>query len=215
MNDPQHPYPTPSPAPQAAQQNPADLLAAVRAPASNHRQGRVARLEKEVRDRLNYMILDGKAYSEIIAALGEDGKSLNEDVLSRWRHGGGYQEWLDEQKDTEDMRLREEYAWEFVQKNPGTTLNQAAIKLATCQIRQALRAIGSTVLQTALEEKPENYVRLLNALSRLTNGAITCEHDRVRELERKANLEKSQQDPDSRSLSDKTIQRAEHALNLR
>ena len=125
------------------------------------------------------------------------------------------QEWLDEVKDTEEMRIREEYALEFIQQNPGTTLNQATIKVATCQIRQALRAIGSNVLQTALEEKPDNYVRLLNALSRLTTGAITCEHDRVKELERKANLEKEQQDPDSRSVTDKTIQRAEHALNLR
>src|SRR5438045_3252068 len=114
MNDPQNPYPYgQSPTPDAAQHCPAEHPAAVKAPLPNHRQGRIARLPKAVRDKLNQMLLDGMAYKAIIVALGDDGKSLNEDVVSRW-YQGGYQEWLQEEKDTEEMRVREEYALEFI-----------------------------------------------------------------------------------------------------
>ncbi len=219
MNDPQRPYPyeRPNSVASPAEANPpvSNLLADIRKPVPNHRHGRVARLPKATRDKLNEMILDGFAYKEIIQALAQEAKSLNEDALTKWRHGGGYQEWLDEQQDREDIQLKEEYAWEYMERNPGTTLNQATLKMVTSQIRQTLRAAGSTALQKALEDSPEIYVRILNALTRITTAAITCEHDRLKEVARREELEKQQQGPDSRSVSEKTIQRAEQVLNLR
>src|SRR5580765_5297247 len=96
MNDPQNPYPyeRPNSVASPAEANPpvSNPLADIRKPVPNHRHGRVARLPKATRDKLNEMILDGFAYKEIIQALAQEAKSLNEDALTKWRHGGGYQE---------------------------------------------------------------------------------------------------------------------------
>jgi len=203
----------PSPAQTAPPGQPAVSLAVI--PASGHRrQGKVARLPKAVRDKLNFLILDGLSYTDIIKALGEDGEGLNEDMLSRWKLGG-HQEWLTEEKDMEDMHLREEYTLQLVKENGGTTLNEATIKMATAQIRQALRAFGQNVLQSALEDNSQNYIRLINALARLTSGAITCQHNRVREDQRQASLEKGAIDPANLAITPETLRKIEELLRIR
>src|SRR5260221_1302376 len=103
------------------------------------------------------MISDGLTYTAIIQALGEDGKGLNEDNVSNWKLGG-YKDWVTEQKDLEEMGLWEEYTLELVKQNTGSALNEATIKLATVQIRKALRNIGHSSLEAALEERPDSYM---------------------------------------------------------
>src|ERR1700748_337231 len=61
------------------------------------RRGEVARLPKEIRERINEMIDDGFPYKRIIEALGDHGKGLNEDIMHRWKTGG-YQDYLNEQR---------------------------------------------------------------------------------------------------------------------
>ena len=53
----------------------------------------VARLRKELRDRINHMMLGGFTYLQIINSLGEEGKDLNEQNLSNWKETG-YTQWL-------------------------------------------------------------------------------------------------------------------------
>ena len=208
----------PAPAPALPKSEPPKrpiLSPPVKSPSGHTRQGKVARLPLEVREKLNFLLLDGAAYSKAIKALGEEGAGLTEDHITSWKQGGGYKDWLTEQQDREDMHLSEEYTMQLVKENDGTTLNEATIKMATGQIRQALRASGQIVLKTALEDNSDNYMRLLNALARLTTGAIHCQHHRVRDEERKANLEKANADPGSLSITPETLRKIEELLRIR
>src|SRR4051812_35360327 len=76
---------------------------------SHRRKGKVARKPKEIRDRINQLLLDGVPYLDIIARLGDDASDLNEDNLSNWR-AGGYQEWLREQDRRDEQNARKERA---------------------------------------------------------------------------------------------------------
>jgi hypothetical protein len=177
------------------------------------RKGKIARLPKAVRDRLNEMLLDGVTYAEAIQALGEDGKDLTEDNISNWRKGG-YQDWLEEQKDRDDLHLQEEYTLQLVKENDNTTLNEAAIKMATGHIRKTLRKFGEATLQTSLEENSGNYIRLLNVLARLTTSAIACRRDRLKDDERNASTTPGQTDA-SNAITPETLAKIEEALRIR
>src|SRR2546427_9700697 len=67
------------------------------------RNGNVARLPKNVRDRLNWLILDGNTYRQVIEKLGEEGKGLNEEDIRTWKRGG-YKEWLVELDGKEGLK---------------------------------------------------------------------------------------------------------------
>ena len=178
------------------------------------RNGKVAGLPKETRDRINVMLSDGLTYAAIIKALGEEGAALNEANISNWQLGG-YKDWLAEQKEREDMGLWEEYTLELVKQNANSTLSEAAIRMATVQIRQALRAIGHTGLQTAMQENPESHIRLLNSLSRLTSGGLSCQNERRKQEQRDADAQRQQADPDSLSITAETLRKIEKLLRLR
>ena len=53
------------------------------------------------------MLQDGLTYADIIAKLGDIGKQLNKDNLSRWRKAD-HQDWLAEQSQREALRGRPE-----------------------------------------------------------------------------------------------------------
>lgn len=160
------------------------------------------------------MISDGHTYAAIITALGEDGRGFNEVNLSNWKEGG-YKDWLAEQKDYEEAGLWEEYTLDLVKQNDISSLNEATIKMATIQIRKALRAIGQASFETNMQDNPEIYIRLLNALSRLTTGAMSCQANRLKEEQRQQATQLKQGDPDSLCITAETLAKIEKLLRLR
>jgi len=60
------------------------------------RAGKIARLPPAVREQINLMLQDGLTYAQIITRLGDAGKHLNKDNLSRWRRAD-HQDWLQQQ----------------------------------------------------------------------------------------------------------------------
>jgi hypothetical protein len=64
--------------------------------APRRRVGKIAKLPPTVRDQINVMLQDGVPYAQIIARLGDAGKALNKDNLSRWRKAD-HQDWLKQQ----------------------------------------------------------------------------------------------------------------------
>jgi len=178
------------------------------------RTGKIACLPKGARERLNEMLSDGLTYRAIIKELGEEGEGLSEANLTSWIKGG-YKDWLAEQKDKEEAALWEEYALDLVKQSAFPSLNEATIKMATLSIRKAIRAIGPDGLQTTFNDKPENYIRLLNALARLTTGAISCQSERAKAEQRQVETERQKADPDSLCLTAETLQKIEKLLRLR
>jgi len=196
MNDPQNPS-TPNANTQTTVTGPVPTY-------THGRTGKVARLPKATRDRINQMMLDGRTYLEIIAELGEDGKDLNEDNLSTWK-SGGYIEFRREEKEMSDIRLRQEYAADLARETQGTSICEATSKMLLAQIFGTMHDAGSGSLQTALSDKPEVYVRLLHAVARLSATAIALERERIREAERQAQLQKDKTPAEDRSITDQTV----------
>src|SRR6266478_7720368 len=78
------------------------------------RAGKIAHLPQAVRDKINVMLSDGLTYAEIIAKLGEAGRGLNKDNLSRWRKAQ-HQDWLWEQHWLEATDNRPEFAAQTIE----------------------------------------------------------------------------------------------------
>jgi len=175
------------------------------------RTGKVARLPKAVRDKICQMMLDGRTYLQIIAQLGEDGKELNEDNLSTWK-SGGYLEWRDEERELLEMRYHQEYANDLARETQGTSLCEATSKMLIAQLLDGLRFAGPASLASTLADKPEIYVRLLHAVSRLSAGAISCERQRLKEAEIRHLLEKENGHPADRAITEQTVSNVNELL---
>ncbi len=160
---------------------------------SNRRTGKIARLPKETRDAVNAMLRDGRTYADIIAEVGggEEGKDLglNEQNLTNWKNGG-FQDWLKEQERLEDMKAKREFALEIVRQNQGTELHQASLQLAASQAYEALSDFDPEGLKLLLREKPENFVKIINGLSKLSGAALDVEKYKEQIRQRKEAIEK-------------------------
>ena len=71
------------------------------------RNGKVARLPKPLRDRINLLIRDGLSYRAILKKLGDDAQDLTLNNLSEWKRGG-YVDWLEELHWAEELRAWQE-----------------------------------------------------------------------------------------------------------
>jgi len=138
----------------------------------HRRTGKIAQLPKSTRDKINYMLRDGLTYREIIEKLGDDGKDLNEPNLCLWFQGG-YQDWLKQQEQIETERAKWEFAADAVREDDTNDIAQVAIQVAVKQIYKALSELTPASLETILDERPDEYVRLINALSRLSRETLS------------------------------------------
>src|SRR5258705_3955591 len=121
------------------------------------RNGKIAKLPKELRDELNQMLADGATGSMIIDSLAPRGISLNHENISNWREGG-FQDWLQHQALRLEMNAESESASGlFAASDDETTFHHVVIRVAVTQIFQSLR-------KRKLNDDPANYTTLLKAL---------------------------------------------------
>src|ERR1043166_124847 len=138
---------------------------AILTPAPGHkRNGKVAKLPKAARDKINQWLDDGHTYPQIITDLGDDGKDLKPDHLSQWRKGG-YQDYLLQQDWRAELSSLRESASELDELTPAHQLQETLIPLAPTEIFRALKH------GTVKNDSP-NYIRLFNALARLNREAL-------------------------------------------
>jgi hypothetical protein len=149
------------------------VSAANEAAEKERRTGKVARLSKEARDRVNVMILDGVPYREIIERLGPEGAGLNEQNLTNWKQGG-YQDWLADQERNQALVLRRDSALSLLEKKAGATVQDAGRTIAAAQLYELLLCFDPGELAQAVRRKPELYFRLVAALARLSEGEAVC-----------------------------------------
>lgn len=130
-------------------------------------RGIIARLPPPVREKINNMIDEGLTYAEIITRLGPDGKDLTEKHLSRW-FKTGHQDWLKNQAWLDSTRSRLDFAIDVIKENEDSDVHHANLHVAATQLIEDLRSNGESLLQSA----PEQYVSLVNAISRLSREAL-------------------------------------------
>src|SRR5947208_5515911 len=123
------------------------------------RNGKIAKIPRELRDLLNQMLADGATSALIIEKFAERGISLNHQNICNWKHGG-FVDWVLEQESLAEMTLQREYASDLLDSGDETKFLQAVIQLAVTQILQALK-------RGSLNEDPLNLTSLFNSLVRI------------------------------------------------
>ena len=160
---------------------------------SSRRNGKIARLPKETRDMINRMLDDGIPYHVIIDELGEAGEGLNTQNLTNWKQGG-YQEWVKNQELIERTRAHTEHAIDLLRETDGTAnaakVVEACHMVGATQLMEALLEHGDDAVKNMLVDKPDTYIRILNAVCRLADSGLRCEEYNILK-ERKANQAQS------------------------
>jgi hypothetical protein len=137
-------------------------------PQIKHRpRGKIARLPQLVREKLNLLLDDGNTYPEAIARLGEDGQNLSVVDICRW-YQSGFQDWVKNQLWLEQTRSRLDLATDVIAEHTGANVHQANLHIAATQLIHDLIDRG----QNLLEERPEQYVDLVNSIARLSREAL-------------------------------------------
>ena len=199
--------PTSQPADNTEQLPVSDPLAGILG-APHKRRGKVARKPKEVRNRINNMLLDGVSYLDIIARLGPDGTDLNDENIGRWARGG-YQEWLREQHRVDALRAKQEFALDLPFEKDGNKITQANIQIVAANLCDLLLNLDPASLRDSLLEDPDKFTRLINMVVRLSDGELRCEQHQAKQaalLKRKT--------PGEGGISDAAMQQAKDKLKL-
>ena len=132
-NEPTEASPSPDWTPQTA----ADQEPSVQESSKNgsHRpRGKIARLRKEDRDRLNFMLRDGVPYAEVITRLGDAGKGLILRNVSSWHTGVGYQRWQMDQDWRKDIRADQESGLDLLPDFDAGKFNEATLQVAVIHL---------------------------------------------------------------------------------
>jgi hypothetical protein len=177
------------------------------------RKGKVARLPKVLRDKLNNSLLNGATHNQAIAALGDEGKGLTEDHVYSWKKYGGYDEWLKERQFLDEWRAKWEFADDLVAQNHGLNIHQSIAQLLANQIHEAITEEGIEALKKSLKGDPRNAIQLIQAFAQLTRAEIDCERRRVEQVELAAKASGADSGP--KAMQQKTQKHIEHQLSLR
>jgi hypothetical protein len=183
------------------------------APARKHkRNGKVARLPKPVRDKLNALLDDGLTYKEVIAALGEDGQHLNEDNIKNW-YQGGFQDWQKERPCLDEWRAKWEFADDLVAQGHGLNIHQTVNQFLANQVHEAVTDLPAGLLRDALKEDPKNILYLMQVFPRLTEAEVQCERHRA-ESER-SRVKATEKKTGKRAIQPETQKQIETQFNLK
>jgi hypothetical protein len=106
--------------------------------------------------------------------------SLTPHHLTTWKQYGGYRDWLRDRQRVEECKIRHELTVDLARSAEGIASYQAAPKVAVAQICQTIIDLGPEGLKEAMQASPLNCFRLLNALARLINSGLKCEHHIVK-----------------------------------
>src|SRR5205809_4830057 len=97
-------------------------------PKTRRRTGKIARLKKVDRDRLNHMLRDGEPYAAILEKLGESAKGITVQNVSGWK-GGGYIDWEKDQEWVEETQAGMEVALDVGGECDARKVNQSVSQI--------------------------------------------------------------------------------------
>lgn len=141
------------------------------------RRGKIARLPRKLRDRVNQLLDDGTSYPDIISQLQESKDpplpySISENNLSNW-HDGGFQDWLKHQEELDRMDARLDFALDLAEGERAAQLQDLSLKLASIRFCEYLSQVSLADLST--EDERKTYLRLLMALPRISREALNLQ----------------------------------------
>jgi hypothetical protein len=146
----------------------------------NRRNGKVARLPEPLREKINKMLDDGFTYLKIIAELQKETNpplpySLTIDNLSQW-FMGGYQDYLRNQERAERLVATTKEHMHLAKENPAE-LSAGTLHAATIELAEIMDEVATANRATAAA-KPDKFVRMTNALTRLSRMTLNIDQYR-------------------------------------
>jgi|SRR5688572_27834397 len=149
---------------------------------SHRRTGTIAQLPRPLRDHVNRMLDDGCRVKSIIDWLAANGHpGVNKKQVSRWKQGG-FQDWLEEQREKEREERTRELSFKIATENEESKAHEAALRIViNCLFRVFLK-FDSDKLTKELDMKPAQITTVLNAFSRISRRST--ELDMLKEYKR-------------------------------
>lgn len=182
---------------------------------NDRRKGKIARLPDDVRAVVNRMLRDGTGYGEIVEQLkflGHEGMKTRN--VSRW-YQGGYQDWLRDQGQLEQLRLEREFAAQMLKENTGASMHEAGLQLLTMQMLRLLGRFDLEALQEGLEATQENYTGLLRAFVQVSRRTTELERLKLATAtQKRSGAAQEALDSGERGVSPETLARAAKELKL-
>lgn len=151
-------------APQSATTVPNANLPAL-APARRTRNGKIARLSKDLRDMVNRMLRNGIPYTKIVQALDEYDIKVTERNVSNWKICGGYKEWCLAEDYALELRLHQDNMTALLRKENATDIPEVGLQMAATRLSQFFLTPEAAQV---LASDPEGYHRRAAHLARLT-----------------------------------------------
>jgi hypothetical protein len=176
------------------------------------RNGKVARLPKPVRDRINQMLHDGKTYQEIIEQLKPDTEGLNEENMSNWKQGG-YHDWINELNISEAFRVKHEIALSLAEQSTESRAPSALIEILATNLCELLVESDPSVLRESMFSDCDKFSRFVNAMVRLAEGGMKTDLHKFKLQDLLAAAYKKAH-PQKLGISEEALRAAEEALNL-
>ena len=133
------------------------------------RSGKIAQLTFKVREELNERLLNNENSTTILPWVNrlmnlEGADAINENNLSTWR-AGGFAEWMGRREKLQHTKSLAEFCLQMASAGGGSMDLPAAI--AGGQLMEVLEEFDPSSLKTLLAAKPENWIGILDKLSKL------------------------------------------------
>jgi hypothetical protein len=156
---------------------------------SRHRKGKIARLPREQRDEFNLMLADNRPYAEIIEKFRTILPDLNEMNISRWRKTS-FKEWLQHNDWLDQLTIKWEMARDIVSQDKAVNIHEANLHILATQMYDRLLGCDINSLPEALKKNPENFIRMVNTLSRMAQQALNFQRYRDACTQARAEVQK-------------------------
>jgi hypothetical protein len=103
---------------------------------------------------------------------------------------------------------------DLLDQKAGVTVQDAGRTVAAAQLYELLLSFDPTSFAAALAEKPELYLRLVTALSRLCEGEAVCSRERTQQSLIAAKLSPAKAVPESKLLSPDQLKNLTQQIKL-
>jgi hypothetical protein len=130
-----------------------------------NRNGKIARLTKDLREMVNRLLRNNAPYSRIVKALKSYEIVVTERNISNWKVCGGYREWCLAEEHAIELRLHQDNLVNLLRKDSASHVPEVGLQVAATRLSEFFLTPEAAQL---LASNPDEYHRRAATLARLT-----------------------------------------------
>lgn len=189
---------------------------------ATRRRGKIARLPYAMRCTVCEKLRDGETYVSISDWLTANGHpDVTPKNVESWAKPDaetgscGYADWLAQEAKMATLERSRDFALSVVREGSGGDVHEAALNLAASELFDTLVDFDPQKLRTALADKPEMYLELVNSIARLSKPGLDFAKYREQVRERKEAIAAQLSAAKGRGgITDETFELIERELKL-